>query len=221
MMIELTDDQKKAVAAAQETFSNLKNNTDSLNETQLNLLFGEARSMNGWQEKDVSDELIRSIYELTKMGPTSTNCCPARFKFIKSEEQKLNLKESLLPNNIDKVMSAPVIAIIGFDLDFSDNMGKLFPHMDVTPMYKGNEIMNHSTAFRNSSLQGAYFMMVSRALGLDCGPMSGFNNAMVDEVFFNGTNIKSNFLCCIGYGDPSKIFMRLPRLDFDEVCEII
>jgi 3-hydroxypropanoate dehydrogenase len=220
-MIQLTDDQKKAVAAAQETFSTLKNNTDSLTESQLNLLFGEARSMNGWQDKDVSDELIRSIYELTKMGPTSTNCCPARFKFIKSEEQKLKLKESLLPNNIDKVMSAPVIAIIGFDLDFSDNMGKLFPHMDVTPMYKGNEIINHSTAFRNSSLQGAYFMMVSRALGLDCGPMSGFNNVMVDEVFFNGTNIKSNFLCCIGYGDPSKIFMRLPRLDFDEVCEII
>ena len=220
-MIELTDDQKNAVAAAQETFSTLKNNTDSLNESQLNLLFGEARSMNGWQDKDVSDELIRSIYKLTKMGPTSTNCCPARFKFIKSDEQKLKLKESLLPNNIDKVMSAPVIAIIGFDLDFSDNMGKLFPHMDVSPMYKGNEIMNHSTAFRNSSLQGAYFMMVSRALGLDCGPMSGFNNAMVDEIFFNGTNIKSNFLCCIGYGDPSKIFMRLPRLDFDEVCEII
>ena len=220
-MIELTDDQKKAVAAAQETFSTLKNNTDSLTESQLNLLFGEARSMNGWQDKDVSDELIRSIYELTKMGPTSTNCCPARFKFIKSDEQKLKLKESLLPNNIDKVMSAPVIAIIGFDLDFSDNMGKLFPHMDVAPMYRGNEIMNHSTAFRNSSLQGAYFMMVSRALGLDCGPMSGFNNVMVDEVFFNGTNIKSNFLCCIGYGDPSKIFMRLPRLDFDEVCEII
>jgi 3-hydroxypropanoate dehydrogenase len=220
-MIELTDDQKKAVAAAQENFSNLKKNTDTLNDNQLNLLFGEARSMNGWQDKDVSDEMIRSIYELTKMGPTSTNCCPARFKFIKSEEQKLKLKESLLPNNIDKVMSAPVIAIIGFDLDFSDNMGMLFPHMDVTQMYKGNEIMNHSTAFRNSSLQGAYFMMVSRALGLDCGPMSGFNNAMVDEIFFKGTNIKSNFLCCIGYGDPSKIFMRLPRLDFDEVCEII
>ena len=220
-MVELTDDQKIAVAAAQETFSNLKNNNEALNDSQLNLLFGEARSMNGWQDKDVSDELIRSIYELTKMGPTSTNCCPARFKFIKSEEQKLKLKESLLPNNIDKVMSAPVIAIIGFDLDFSDNMGKLFPHMDVAPMYKNNEIMNHSTAFRNSSLQGAYFMMVSRALGLDCGPMSGFNNAIVDEVFFSETNIKSNFLCCIGYGDPSKIFMRLPRLDFNEVCEII
>ena len=220
-MIELTDEQKIAVASAQKTFSNLKNNTDSLNETQLNLLFGEARSMNGWQDKDVPDNLIKSIYNLTKMGPTSTNCCPARFKFVKSEEQKLKLKKSLLPNNIDKVMSAPVIAIIGFDLDFSDNMGKLFPHMDVAPMYKNNEIMNHSTAFRNSSLQGAYFMMVSRALGLDCGPMSGFDNAIVDEVFFSKTNIKSNFLCCIGYGDPSKIFMRLPRLDFDEACEII
>ena len=220
-MVELTDDQKIAVAAAQETFSNLKNNNESLNESQLNLLFGEARSMNGWQNREVSDDMIKSIYNLTKMGPTSTNCCPARFKFIKSEDQKLKLKESLLPNNIDKVMSAPVIAIIGFDLDFSNNMDKLFPHMDVAPMYKNNEIMNHSTAFRNSSLQGAYFMMVSRALGLDCGPMSGFNNAIVDEVFFSGTNIKSNFLCCIGYGDPSKIFMRLPRLDFNEVCEII
>ena len=220
-MVELTNDQKIAVAAAQETFSNLKNNNESLNESQLNLLFGEARSMNGWQDREVSDDMIKSIYNLTKMGPTSTNCCPARFKFIKSEDQKLKLKESLLQNNIDKVMSAPVIAIIGFDLDFSNNMGKLFPHMDVAPMYKNDEIMNHSTAFRNSSLQGAYFMMVSRALGLDCGPMSGFNNSMVDEVFFNGTNIKSNFLCCIGYGDPSKIFMRLPRLDFNEVCEII
>ena len=220
-MVELTDDQKIAVAAAQETFSNLKNNNEALNESQLNLLFGEARSMNGWQDREVSDDMIKSIYNLTKMGPTSTNCCPARFKFIKSEDQKLKLKESLLPNNIDKVMSAPVIAIIGFDLDFSNNMDKLFPHMDVAPMYKNNEIMNHSTAFRNSSLQGAYLMMVSRALGLDCGPMSGFNNAIVDEVFFSGTNIKSNFLCCIGYGDPSKIFMRLPRLDFNEVCEII
>lgn len=220
-MVEFTNDQKIAIAAAQETFSKMKNNSQSLNESQLNLLFGEARSMNGWQDKEVSDDMIKSIYNLTKMGPTSTNCCPARFKFIKSNNQKLKLKESLLPNNVDKVMSAPVIAIIGYDLDFSDNMNKLFPHMDVAPMYKNDEIINHSTAFRNSSLQGAYFMMVSRALGLDCGPMSGFNNQLVDEIFFNGTNIKSNFLCCIGYGDPSKIFMRLPRLDFDEACEII
>ena len=220
-MIELSEDQKKAVAKAQNTFTNLKDNTSSLNEEQLNLLFGEARSMNGWQDKKVSDEMIKSIYELTKMGPTSTNCCPARFKFIKSEDQKELLKEALLPNNIEKVMSSPVIAIIGYDLDFSDNMGKLFPHMDIAPMYKGNAEFNQATAFRNSSLQGAYFMMVSRALGLDCGPMSGFNNDLVDQIFFKDTNIKSNFLCCIGYGDSSKIFMRLPRLDFDEVCEII
>ena len=220
-MIELTDDQKKAVAKAQAKFTNLKDNAEHITSSQLDLLFGEARSMNGWQEKDVDDSLIHKIYELTKMGPTSTNCCPARFKFIKSNEAKENLKEALLPNNVPKVMTAPVIAIIGYDLDFADNMGKLFPHMDVAPMYKNNDDMNTSTAFRNSSLQGAYFMMVSRALGLDCGPMSGFNNQLVDEKFFAGTNIKSNFLCCIGYGDPSKIFMRLPRLDFEDVCEII
>jgi 3-hydroxypropanoate dehydrogenase len=220
-MIELTDEQKKAVAEAQSTFTDLKNNSDPLSDKQLALLFGEARSMNGWQDKAVSDDMLKSIYELTKMGPTSTNCCPARFKFIKSDEQKQLLKEALLPNNIDKVMTAPVIAIIGYDLDFSDNMAKLFPHMDVAPMYKGNAEFNQATAFRNSSLQGAYFMMVSRALGLDCGPMSGFNNDLVDETFFKDTNIKSNFLCCIGYGDPSKIFMRLPRLDFDDACEIL
>ena len=220
-MIELTDEQKKAVAKAQSTFTDLKDNTDPLSDKQLALLFGEARSMNGWQDKEIPDAMIMSIYELTKMGPTSTNCCPARFKFIKSDDQKQLLKEALLPNNVDKVMSAPVIAIIGYDLDFSDNMSKLFPHMDVAPMYKGNAEFNQATAFRNSSLQGAYFMMVSRALGLDCGPMSGFNNDLVDQSFFKDTNIKSNFLCCIGYGDPSKIFMRLPRLDFDDTCEIL
>ena len=220
-MIELTDEQKNAVAKAQSTFTDLKNNSDPLSDKQLALLFGEARSMNGWQDKEISDAMIMSIYELTKMGPTSTNCCPARFKFIKSDDQKQLLKEALLPNNVDKVMSAPVIAIIGYDLDFSDNMSKLFPHMDVAPMYKGNAEFNQATAFRNSSLQGAYFMMVSRALGLDCGPMSGFNNDLVDQTFFKDTNIKSNFLCCIGYGDPSKIFMRLPRLDFDDACEIL
>ena len=220
-MIELTDEQKNAVAKAQSTFTDLKNNSDPLSDKQLALLFGEARSMNGWQDKEVSNDMVKSIYELTKMGPTSTNCCPARFKFIKSDDQKQLLKEALLPNNVDKVMSAPVIAIIGYDLDFSDNMSKLFPHMDVGPMYKGNAEFNQATAFRNSSLQGAYFMMVSRALGLDCGPMSGFNNDLVDQTFFKDTNIKSNFLCCIGYGDPSKILMRLPRLDFDDACEIL
>ena len=220
-MIELTDEQKKAIADAQATFEDIKNTSEPLNKNQLDLLFGQARSMNGWQDKEVSDDMVKSIYELTKMCPTSTNCCPGRFVFIKSQEEKEKLEPALLPNNVPKVMSAPVIAIIGYDLDFSDHMTKLFPHMDVAPMYKGNDEMNVSTAFRNSSLQGAYLMMVARAMGLDCGPMSGFNNQLVDETFFSDTNIKSNFLCCIGYGDSSKIFQRLPRLDFDEVCKII
>ena len=220
-MTELTNEQKKAIADAQARFEDIKNTSEPLNEKQLDLLFGQARSMNGWLSKEVSDDMVKSLYELTKMGPTSTNCCPGRFVFIKSQEEKEKLEPALLPNNIPKVMSAPVIAIIGYDLDFSDHMTKLFPHMDVAPMYKGNNEMNVSTAFRNSSLQGAYLMMVARAMGLDCGPMSGFNNQLVDETFFSDTNIKSNFLCCIGYGDSTKIFQRLPRLDFDEVCKII
>ena len=220
-MTELTNEQKKAIADAQATFEDIKNTSEPLNKKQLDLLFGQARSMNGWQDKEVSDDMVKSLYELTKMGPTSTNCCPGRFIFIKSQEEKEKLEPALLPNNVPKVMSAPVIAIIGYDLDFSDHMTKLFPHMDVAPMYKGNDEMNVSTAFRNSSLQGAYLMMVARAMGLDCGPMSGFNNQLVDEKFFSDTNIKSNFLCCIGYGDSSKIFQRLPRLDFNEVCKII
>ena len=221
MLDDLTEEQKQIVTAAQEKFKDLKERTNPLDEEALNLIFGEARSMNGWQDKDVSDAMIHSLYDLTKMGPTSTNCSPARFVFVKSEAEKVKFEPALLPNNISKVMTAPVVAIIGYDLDFSDHMTKLFPHMDVAPMYKGNNEMNVSTAFRNSSLQGAYFMMVARAMGLDCGPMSGFNNQLVDETFFSDTNIKSNFLCCIGYGDSTKIFQRLPRLDFDEVCKII
>tara|TARA_Y100000768_G_scaffold246069_1_gene186599 strand:+ start:2098 stop:2760 length:663 start_codon:yes stop_codon:yes gene_type:complete len=220
-MIEFSEEQKLAISKAQETFSKIKEDADLLSDKQLDLLFGKARSMNGWKDQDVSNEILYSLYELTKMGPTSTNSCPARFVFIKSDEMKEKIKPALLPNNVDKCMTAPVITIIGYDLDFSDHMGKLFPHMDVAPMYKGNSDMNFATAFRNSSLQGAYLMVVARALGLDCGPMSGFNNELVDEQFFSGTNIKSNFLCCLGYGDPSKIFFRLPRFDFDEVCKIV
>ncbi len=220
-MIEFSEEQKLAISKAQETFSKIKEDADLLNDKQLDLLFGQARSMNGWKDQDVSNEILYSLYELTKMGPTSTNSCPARFVFIKSDEMKEKIKPALLPNNVDKCMTAPVITIIVYDLDFSDHMGKLFPHMDVAPMYKGNSDMNFATAFRNSSLQGAYLMVVARALGLDCGPMSGFNNELVDEQFFSGTNIKSNFLCCLGYGDPSKIFFRLPRFDFDEVCKIV
>ena len=220
-MIELNEEQKLAVEKAQNEFSELKNNSNNLTDDQLNLLFGQARSMNGWKNQDVSDDMLYSLYELTKMGPTSTNSCPGRFVFIKSQKMKEKIKDALLPNNVDKCMTAPVITIIGYDLDFSDHMSKLFPHMDVAPMYKGNSDMNFATAFRNGSLQGAYLMIIARAMGLDCGPMSGFNNELVDELFFKDTNIKSNFLCCLGYGDPSKIFFRLPRLDFDDVCKII
>ncbi len=165
-MIEFSEEQKLAISKAQETFSKIKEDADLLSDKQLDLLFGQARSMNGWKDQDVSDDILNQLYSLTKMGPTSTNCCPARFIFIKSDEQKQLIKEALLPNNVDKCMTAPVIAIIGYDLDFSDHMGKLFPHMDVAPMYKGNPDMNLSTAFRNSSLQGAYMMMVARAIGL-------------------------------------------------------
>ena len=221
MLDDLTDKQKQIVAAAQEKFKDLKDRTNPLDEEGLNLIFGEARSMNGWQNKAVSDVMIHSLYDLVKMGPTSTNCSPARFVFVKSDAEKAKLEPALMPNNIPKVMTAPVVAIIAYDLDFSNHMTKLFPHMDVAPMYKGNDEMNVSTAFRNSSLQGAYLMMVARAMGLDCGPMSGFDNQLIDETFFSDTNIKSNFLCCIGYGDSTKIFQRLPRLDFDEVCKII
>lgn len=221
MLDDLTDKQKQIVAAAQEKFKDLKDRTNPLDEDGLNLIFGEARSMNGWQNKAVSDVMIHSLYDLVKMGPTSTNCSPARFVFVKSDAEKAKLESALMPNNIPKVMTAPVVAIIAYDLDFSNHMTKLFPHMDVAPMYKGNDEMNVSTAFRNSSLQGAYLMMVARAMGLDCGPMSGFDNQLIDETFFSDTNIKSNFLCCIGYGDSTKIFQRLPRLDFDEVCKII
>ena len=147
MLDDLTEEQKQIVTAAQEKFKDLKERTNPLDEEALNLVFGEARSMNGWQDKDVSDAMIRSLYDLTKMGPTSTNCSPARFVFVKSEAEKAKLESALLPNNISKVMTAPVVAIIGYDLDFSDHMTKLFPHMDVAPMYKGNDEMNVSDCF--------------------------------------------------------------------------
>ena len=143
-MIELNEEQKLAVEKAQNEFSELKNNSNNLTDDQLNLLFGQARSMNGWKDQDVSDDMLYSLYELTKMGPTSTNSCPGRFVFIKSQKMKEKIKDALLPNNVDKCMTAPVITIIGYDLDFSDHMSKLFPHMDVAPMYKGNSDMNLS-----------------------------------------------------------------------------
>lgn len=184
-------------------------------------LFTDARSQNGFTDRDVSDALIHELYELVKMGPTSTNCLPGRFIFVRSPEQKAKLVECMAPPNKAKIASAPVTVIIGMDLDFVDTLSHLFPHTDMSGYYKSQDGLIPETAFRNSSLQGGYLIMAARALGLDCGPMSGFNPGAVDAAFWSGTSVKTNFVCTLGYGDPSKIFPRLPRLTFDEACKVI
>jgi len=186
----------------------------------LDLIFRNARTRNAWLDKPVEDALLRQVYDLAKMGPTSANMCPMRIVFVKSAEAKERLKPALQPGNVDKTMAAPVTAIIGMDIHFYEELPRLFPHADAKSWFKDlPENVLEYTALRNSSLQGAYFMLAARALGLDCGPMSGFDNAKVDEAFFAGTAVKSNFLCNLGYGDPSKLYPRSPRLGFDEACQ--
>jgi 3-hydroxypropanoate dehydrogenase len=157
-----------------------------------------------------------------RWGPTAANSTPARFVFVTTPEAKEKLKPLLSEGNREKTMTAPVIAIIGYDLDFPETFPKLFPNNPkMKDMFAGKAEMTHAVAFRNGSLQGAYFIVAARSLGLDCGPMSGFNNAGVDAEFFAGTNIKSNFICALGHGDPAGVFPRNPRLSFDEACKII
>lgn len=191
-----------------------------IEQSSLDILFNDARTYSYWQEKDVSDDLLKEIYDLMKMGPTSANCCPARIVFVKSREAKAKLEQCLDKGNIRQTMSAPVTAIIGYDLEFYEKLPKLFPHKDAKSWFVGKETYIKDTAFRNGSLQGAYFILAARAVGLDCGPMSGFNNAKCDELFFSGTKIKSNFLCNLGYGDKSKLHPRNPRLEFKEACRV-
>jgi 3-hydroxypropanoate dehydrogenase len=182
----------------------------------LDLIFRDARSYNGWLDKPVSDEQIREIYELLKMGPTSANMQPARIVWVKSEDAKAILAECASEGNRDKIMAAPVTAIIGYDIDFHEELPWLFPHTDAKSWFEGDEEGRKEGAFRNSSLQGAYLMIAARALGLDCGPMSGFDNAAVDKAFFGDSpRHRSNFICSIGYGDPKSIFDRSPRPDFE------
>ena len=187
----------------------------------LDLIFRNARTHNGWLEKPVDDALLQQVYDLAKMGPTSANMCPMRIIFVKSPEAKERLKPALSPTNVDKTMKAPVTAIIGMEIHFYEKLPQLFPHVDAKSWFKDlpADVLEY-TALRNSSLQGAYFMLAARALGLDCGPMSGFDNAKVDAAFFAGTTVKSNFLCNLGYGDASKLFPRSPRLTFDEACKL-
>lgn len=192
-----------------------------LDDTSLDQIFRSARTHNGWLPRDVDDALLHRLYDLMKFGPTSANASPARMVFVKSAEAKERLRPALSEGNLAKTMAAPVVAIIGSDQAFHDKLPKLFPHVDARSWFAGNDALIRTTAFRNSSLQGAYLIIAARALGLDTGPMSGFDNGKVDAEFFAGTSIQSNFLVNLGYGDPAALFPRSPRLDFDEACQIV
>jgi 3-hydroxypropanoate dehydrogenase len=188
-----------------------------LNDEALDQLFREARTYNAWLERPVSDAVLRQLYNLMKWGPTSANICPARILFLRTREAKERLRPALMPGNVDKTMAAPVTAIIGYDELFYEKLPKLFPQNPAMRDYFVNSPeLAETTAFRNGSLQGGYFILAARSLGLDCGPMSGFDNAGVDRAFFSGTRIRSNFICSIGYGDPASVFPRNPRLGFEE-----
>jgi 3-hydroxypropanoate dehydrogenase len=187
----------------------------------LRQAFLDARTQNAWLPRDVPDSLLRQLIDTVKLGPTSANCLPARFVFVKSQAAKEKLKPFLSEGNRDKTMQAPVCAIIGYDLDFYEHLLKLFPHKDMKSSFAGKPDKIRETAFRNGTLQGGYLIIAARLLGLDCGPMSGFDNAGVDAAFFAGTSVKSNFLCNLGYGDPSGLKERLPRLGFDEIAKVL
>jgi 3-hydroxypropanoate dehydrogenase len=195
--------------------------TGKLPDRCLDQIFREARTHNAWHDEDIPDSLLHELVDLVKLGPTSANCSPARFLFVKSPAAKERLKPLLSEGNRDKTMKASVCAIIGYDLDFYQHLPKLFPHTNAKSWFEGKPKKIEDTAFRNGTLQGAYLILAARALGLDTGPMSGFDNAGVDREFFAGTNIKSNFLCSLGYGDPSVLFPRSPRFAFDETAQIL
>ena len=195
----------------------------SLSDEALNVLFRQARTHTAWLDKAVDDDTLRQIYDLMKFGPTSANSSPARILFLRTREAKQRLLPALSAGNVDKTMAAPATAILAYDLKFFDKLPHLFPK---NPAMRDNFVnspqLAETTAFRNGTLQGGYFILAARALGLDCGPMSGFNNGKVDEEFFSGgSQIISNFLCNLGYGDPTKLYPRSPRLDFDEACQLL
>jgi 3-hydroxypropanoate dehydrogenase len=195
--------------------------TTPLPPTALDQLFNHARTHNAWQKRDVSDALLHQLVDLLKMGPTSVNCSPARFVFVRSAAAKVRLKPHLMESNAEKTMLAPVTAIVATDYRFYDHLPKLFPHTDAKSWFTGNKEFADVSAFRNGTLQGGYFILAARSLGLDCGPMSGFNNAGVDQEFFAGSDVKSNFLCNLGYGDPAGMRPRSPRFAFDELAKIV
>jgi 3-hydroxypropanoate dehydrogenase len=195
--------------------------TTHISQSALEQLFSNARSHNAWQDRAISDSTLHQLYDLLKMAPTSANCSPARFVFVQSDAAKAKLKPCLMEGNVEKTMTAPVCVIVGMDMQFYDQLPKLFPHADARSWFAGNDAAIQATAFRNSSLQGAYLIMAARALGLDCGPMSGFDAAAVEAAFFPQGNVKANFLINLGYGDATKVYPRSPRLGFDEACQIV
>jgi 3-hydroxypropanoate dehydrogenase len=208
---------------------------DKLNDEALGLLFREARTYPAWTDKPISDETLHKLYDVMKWGPTSANSGPARFVFLRSQNAKERLRPALAAGNVEKTMTAPVTVIVAYDLKFYEKLPKLFAHNPaVREVFANNPQLVEITAKRNSSLQGAYLMLAARALGLDCGPMSGFDNAKVDEEFFGAGkcedceqeffpegHVKSNFLCNVGYGDRSKVRARSPRLEFNEACTLL
>jgi len=193
-----------------------------ISDEAIKQLFTEARSYTVWQAQDVSDEMLRDTYDLMKWGPTSANGCPARIIFVRSEAEIERLIPCVAKGNVDQIKTAPVTAIIAQDNEFYNDLPKLFPPFPgMKDIFEKDKTLSDDTAFRNSSLQGAYFIFALRALGLDCCPISGFDNKKLDAVFFAGTSWKSNFICSLGYGNKEKLHPRLPRLSFDEVCKII
>jgi len=208
-------------AKAQADHRALRNRVSRLSDDAIDLILREARSHYAWTDEPIPDGLLEEIYEITINGPTSMNTLPARFVFVKTPEGKRRLAKSLKPKNIPKMMGAPVTAIIAQDMNFWHELPFLFPHEDRRHLFDGNEAYCKDTALRNATLQGAYFMIAARAVGLDVGAMSGFSNATVDAEFFAGTSLKSNFLCNIGYADETALFQKLPRFAFDQVCSVI
>ncbi len=195
--------------------------TQVVNDEALDILFRKARTHNKWQNKPVTPQMLMAAYDLMRWGPTSANCSPARFLFCMSKELKERLRPFVGAGNLEKTMAAPVTAIIAYDLRFAEKLHKLFPHEPSAKDWFNDPRHAETTAFRNGTLQGGYFILAARAIGLDCGPMSGFDNAGVDKEFFPSGDIKSNFLCNLGYGDPAGLFPRSPRLPFDEACKIL
>lgn len=195
--------------------------SDKIAESALDQLFRDARTHNGWTGEPVGEDLLRQLWDLVKMAPTSANCSPARLVFVTSDAAKEKLKPCLMEGNVDKTMAAPVTVIIGQDMEFYGKLPELFPHTDAKAWFVGNDDLIAQTAFRNATLQGGYLIMAARALGLDCGPMSGFDQAKVDAAFFAGTKVTANFLCNIGHGTTEGLFPRSPRLAFEDACRVV